>query len=169
MRIRFTWFAALLLVPALAACDSPADSEPDDIDLMRAGTEAYQDVQAAADDGFVPMSACVASPDGGMGVHYGHPARIEDAVIDPSLPEILLYEPTADGMRLVGVEFMVHQDAWAGAGHTSPPSVAGRTFDPPNPNHPDEHLRPFHTLHAWVWAENSIDMFAPFNPAVRCD
>lgn len=158
---------ALMLVST--ACDSPAEPEPDDLDLMRQATEVYQDLDAALAAGFVPLSECVASPDGGMGIHYGHPARIEDPTIDPGAPEVLLFEPTDGGARLVGVEFMVHQDAWAGAGNDAPPSLAGRKFDPPNPAHPDEHLRPFHTLHAWVWQENPNGMFAPFNPSVGCD
>lgn len=164
-------YVALLPALALAACgDSPAEPEPDDIDVMREATADYQDLQAALADGFVPLSDCVASPAGGMGVHYGHPPRLEDAIIDPALPEVLLYEPTSDGgARLVGVEFMVHGDAWSAAGHADPPAVAGQTFDPPNPQHPDEHIRPFHTLHVWAWAENPNGMFVPFNPSVTCE
>jgi hypothetical protein len=161
----------MLSALTLAACgDSPSESTPDDIDRMRAATEAYQNAQVAIDAGFVPLSECVASPDGGMGIHYGLPSRLEDAVVDASAPEVLLYAPDgAGGLRLVGVEFMVHQDAWAGAGNTTPPTIAGQTFDPPNPNHPDQMVRPFHTLHAWVWEENPLGMFTPFNPSVSCD
>lgn len=166
----------LLVIPvvamlALAGCSAdPVEPALDDIAIMRQATAQYQDFQVAVADGFVQLSPCVASPAGGMGFHYGHPGRIGDAVIDPAVPEILLYEPTpGGGMLLVGVEFMVHRDAWEGAGNGAPPTVAGRTLDPPNPNHPDEHLREFHTLHAWVWKDNPAGMFNPFNPSVQCD
>lgn len=169
MRRNAMWTALLLLVPALAACDSPAEAEPDDIDIMMDATEPFQNFEAAVNAGFVELSPCVASPAGAMGFHYGHPGRLQDATIDPALPEVLLYAPTAGGgKRLVGIEFMVHQDAWAGAGNTTAPTVAGRTFDAPDPNHPDPNIRPFHTLHVWIWEENPDGMFAHFNPSVAC-
>lgn len=166
--------ATLLLIPglALAACsDSSTDPEPepDPVEVMRTATESFQDVADAEAAGFVPLSACVASPAGGMGYHYGHPGRLEDAEVDLELPEVLLYVPTAAGLRLAGVEFMVHGDAWYAAGNSEAPSLAGQSFDPPNPEHPDEAIRPFYTLHAWVWEDNPSGMFAPFNPNVSCE
>lgn len=172
MRMRHVLPAVLLsLAAAAAACsESATDPEPDATELMRQATEDYTALEAALDDGFVQLSECVESPAGGMGFHYGHPARIEDAVIDPSLPEVLLYAPSADdGVRLVGVEFMVHEDAWSAAGRTGAPAIDGRTFDPPDPEHPDENLREFFTLHAWVWEENPAGTFEAFNPSVSCD
>jgi hypothetical protein len=157
------------LVAAGGCSDSPAEPAPTEFDVMRQATTPYQDIQSALAEGFIQLSPCVASPAGGMGVHIGHPDRIADAVIDPALPEILLYEPTHNGgMRLVGVEFMVHRDAWYGAGNGAPPAVAGQSFDAPNPNHPDEHLRDFYMLHVWVWQDNPAGIFAPFNPTVSC-
>jgi hypothetical protein len=166
---------SLLVIPVmptlmLAGCGNSPIEPLDDFTIMRQATDQYQDLQVALGDGFIELSPCVASPAGGMGFHYGHPARIEDAVIDPALPEILLYEPgPGGGLRLVGVEFMVHQDAWQAAGNHAPPAVAGQTFDSPDPNHPDEQLRDFYTLHAWVWKDNPGGVFAPFNPAVHCE
>lgn len=170
MRSPATLMTSLILVVGLPACDSAVDAEPDDTDIMMDATETYQNIETALAAGFVPLSECVASPAGAMGFHYGHPGRLDDAVIDPALPEVLLYAPTSTGgKRLVGVEFMVHEDAWAGTGETNAPSLAGRTFDPPNPAHPDEMIRPFHTLHVWIWEENPDGMFEPFNPAITCD
>lgn len=135
---------------------------------IRQATAHYQQIDRAIDDGFVPLSDCVAAPWGGMGFHYGHPGRIGDPAVDPSEPEILLYEPMGNGrMRLVGVEFMVHGEAWH-ATNAGAPAIAGQSFDPPDPNHPDEHLRPFYTLHVWAWRNNPDGMFTPFNPQVRC-
>lgn len=170
MRSNLMAALAATLILAVGACETPVDVESDPLDLVRSATERYHDVQVALAEGFVPLSGCVAGPDGGMGLHYGLPPRLEDAVVDPEAPEVLLYEPAADGgLLLVGVEFMVHQDAWSGAGHVDAPTFAGQSFGPPNPNHPDELVRPFHTLHVWVWKENPNGMFAPFNPAVSCD
>lgn len=147
---------------------SPADQA--ELGAIRAATAHYQRFEVAEADGFVPLSPCVAIPGGpGMGYHYGRVDRIQDPAIIATEPEILLYEPMSNGrLRLVGVEYMVHGGAWYAAGNTEPPSVAGRTFDPPNPMHPEEHLRPFYTLHVWVWRDNPGGMFAPFNPNVSC-
>jgi hypothetical protein len=145
-------------------------ADADVLAAMRAGTARYQRFEEAVADGFVPLSECVAAPWGGMGYHYGRPDRLMDDVVDASAPEVLLYEPTKNGrMRLVGVEFLMHDDAWTAAGNSAAPALAGQTFDPPNPNHPDAAIRPFHTLHVWIWRDNPDGLFAPFNPGVSCD
>jgi hypothetical protein len=136
---------------------------------IRRSTAMYQQVERALADGFIPLGECVASPWGGMGRHYGNPSRVEDPSIDPTMPEILLYEPMENGReRLVGVEYLVPAAAWYAQGHNSPPSVAGQSFDPPNPNHPDELVAVSYTLHVWVWRDNPDGMFTPFNPKVGC-
>lgn len=193
---RFRSTAALLAAGWLVACEQPPtapagvpDSQlgaaaaphahhgpatsvvvaPPDLARMRAGTARYQQFAEARADGFVPLSECVAAPWGGMGYHFGHPDRLQSLTLDPALPQVLLYEPMKNGrMRLVGVEFMIHGEAWYAAGNTSAPALAGRTFDPPNPDHPDEDVRPFYTLHVWAWRENPDGVFAPFNPNVSC-
>ncbi len=161
-----------LALLGLGACDGSPSATDDpferDLAIIAQATEIYQQHSRAVADGFIPLSGCVASPAGAMGIHYGHPDRIGNGIIDPALPEILLYEPTGDGFRLVGVEFMVHGGAWYGAGNGAPPEVAGQRFDPPNPDHPDEAIREFYTLHVWNWVENPLGMFAHFNPMVSC-
>ena len=160
---------ALCLVAGACGSNDPADPTTNDIEQIQLATAIYSDVDQALSDGFVPLSECIAGPDGAMGFHYGMPGRLEDSIIDPAAPEVLLFEPTlSGGKRLVGVEFMMHQDAWAGAGNTSAPTLAGETFEAPNPNHPDPMVRPFYTLHVWVWQDNPSGMFAPFNPTVNC-
>ena len=95
-----------------------------------------------------------------------------DAVIDPLQPEMLLYEKRADGqMHLVGVEYIVFQAAWErvhGVG-AAPPTVFGQpllfsshTF-PGNPN-----PLPHYELHVWLWSNNPLGMFYPWNPTVTC-
>ena len=48
-----------------------------------------------------------------MGMHFVHSELISDTVLDPLLPEALMYEPEPNGqLRLVGVEYIVFQEAW---------------------------------------------------------
>ncbi|TVR63145.1 MAG: hypothetical protein EA422_10055 [Gemmatimonadales bacterium] len=54
--------------------EAPARGAPD-LARMRAGTSRYHDFSQAVDDGFEAFSPCVASPMGGMGIHYAHPVR----------------------------------------------------------------------------------------------
>ena len=132
---------------------------------MREGTARYHRLEVAVADGFIPLSPCVP----GMGIHYGRPDRVFNPTVVASEPEVLLYQPTENGRyRLVGVEFMVPADLWYGAENESPPSVAGREFDPPNAAHHDPLVASSYTLHAWVWMNNPDGMFAPFNPRVVC-
>jgi len=145
-----------------------------DLALIRMGTAKYQRFEEALADGFIDPSGvnhCVAHPQlGGMGIHYVNFEQWGNVEIDPSRPEILLYEPTANGrMRLVGVEFAVPAAAWHAAGNNAPPSVAGVEYDPPVPGHESPIVSSSYTLHVWTWAQNPNGMFFPFNPRVSCD
>jgi hypothetical protein len=127
----------------------------------------YKDVGAALDGGFIPVSGCEVSEEGGMGVHYLNPARAAQAP-DPTKPSILLYEPTADGrMRLLGAEWFqadadqdVHTDA-------DRPTLFGQPFDGPMPGH--NPMMPVHyDLHVWLFDSNPAGVFAAWNPSVTC-
>ena len=167
--------------PATAPGHSSHDAQPRnsaavvalnnrDLAVIRQATAAYLQINAASADGFQQMSPCVSSQlgRGGMGFHYGIPARMFDDVIDPANPELLNYEPQKDGsMRLGAVEYFVAQAAWD-ATHSEPPSIGGREFDfvplgavPGLPAH--------YSLHIWVWRNNPSGMFELFNPKVSCD
>lgn len=130
---------------------------------MRSATANYHDVQSALDDGYIPAGDCVEVPgEGAMGIHYLNPALASDATIDPLRPELLLYAPTGDGVRLVGVEYFVAKDLV-----TEVPSVFGHPFDGPMEGH--EPGIPWHyDLHVWIWQANPNGMFAQFNPNVGC-
>lgn len=140
-----------------------------DLARLRRATARYHDVDVAIADGYLapPPEACVASPAGGMGYHFVNPGNI-DLTIDPDRPEVLLYEPMANGkLRLVGAEFLVHGDAWD-AVNAEAPSFAGYAFDPPADRSAVAPPGPFYTLHVWIWRENPSGMVAPFNPRVSC-
>jgi hypothetical protein len=162
--------AALLL----AGCEEDPTAPAEDpvqqlVDRIRASTEAYHQVASAAAAGYAEASPCVSSPDGAMGFHYMN-APLVDAAVEPTVPELLLYEPTAGGnLRLVGVEYMVLAPEWD-ASNDEPPSLAGQPFD----DHRAEEARhgipfPHYDLHVWAWEENPNGTFAPFNPNVSCD
>jgi hypothetical protein len=97
-----------------------------------------------------------------------------DGVIDPSLPEILVYEPAMDGtLTLVAAEYLVFQDPWTKAGNTAPPTLAGQPFfamadDPSTPADEAHMFAPHHELHVWVHRDNPAGLFAEFNPTVTC-
>ncbi|HSJ65877.1 MAG TPA: hypothetical protein VK922_18490 [Gemmatimonadaceae bacterium] len=145
---------------------------------VRAATAQFHDVSAALAAGYRPASACEATPAGGMGVHYvngslmglipgSFPVNGTDATIDPSAPEVLLYEPRPDGsLRLVGVEYLVFAAAWD-AVHATPPELAGEPFALMSGATAHGFL-PHYELHVWLWRHNPSGMFAPWNPAVTC-
>lgn len=168
---------ALLLAAIIAAagCKDEEAAGPDPereieelVAAVRAATQPYHAEAAAVAAGYAPASPCVASPAGGMGIHYANNGLVDGAV-DAGKPEMLLYEPSAGGgMELVGVEFMVMADAWDAA-NGSPPELAGQSFDDHRAE-ADRHGLPFphYDLHVWVWKDNPAGVFAPFNPAVSC-
>ena len=154
--------------PAGGALDHPA------LAAVRAATAKYHRVEVALADGYVNTGECVASPAGGMGIHFvnpalmGAPAPDGDAVVDPLRPEVLVYEPQENGRyRLVAVEYLVWRASWDAQHPAHGPEFAGQPFDTSFGEH--AHGLPDHyELHAWVWQQNPNGMFAAFNPKVAC-
>ena len=147
---------------------------------IRGGTARYHRVEQALADGYVPASPCVFQTDeddnevAAMGYHYVNFDLIEGAmpdddratVIDPSAPEILLYEPQRNGrLRLVGVEFM----ASAAGSDGIAPMLDGVVFADHTAEE-DRHDIPFphYDLHVWTWRHNPDGLFASHNPNVSC-
>ena len=99
-----------------------------------------------------------------MGIHWINGALL-DGKVSARAPEVLVYEPQADGsLDLVAVEYVVFESDWTGA---TPPTLFGRPFhhfDAPN----RYDLPPFYALHAWIWDRNPAGLFANFNPTVSC-
>jgi len=102
-----------------------------------------------------------------MGVHYANPTLVGDGALDARYPEVLMYEPLADGhMRLLGVEYVVIAEAWDST-HPAPPVLRGQLFHyEESPNRYG--LPPFYALHVWAWKANPKGMFADWNPNVTC-
>jgi hypothetical protein len=89
------------------------------------------------------------------------------AAIDASTPELLVYAPGPNGqLRLVALEYLALKANWD-AHNAAPPSLFGQTF---NTTYAGNRygLPDFYSLHAWIWAPNPTDLFAPYNPNVSC-
>lgn len=140
------------------------------LESIRAATATYQSEAAALNAGFAVATPCVsAGPLGGMGYHYLNPDRLGDGVIDPSRPELLLYEPRANGsVEFIGVEFMVDADVWD-ATHSAAPVMMDRSFDEHRGS--ERHGLDFdhYELHVWSVRDNPFGLTAPFNPRVTCN
>lgn len=164
-----------LLSPAIllaAGCTDEDPTEPNGGALSEAvqaglgtfhrATEAYLNIEAAIEDGFVPGGACEDPPGpGAIGIPYVHPERL-DTNIDLEQPEILFYEPQQNGeLRLVGGEPAVPISLWDEA-ESEPPSLYGLEF-----HRNEEHG--LYGLHMWVWRYNPGGVFAFGNPNVSCE
>jgi hypothetical protein len=174
-KIQIALLAAVLMLGIFASLAYAAGGETNptvlkDLAQVRQATAKYHDVNAAFADGFIRTPECVASPNGGMGIHFINPARLMDPAINLLEPEILLYAETEDGFKLLGVEYFQP----IGAPDTPIPNPAppaatlfGRPLDGPMPQH-EPGQPPHYDLHVWVWQANPSGIFAPFNPNVSC-
>ncbi len=138
------------------------------VQLVRDATKQFADVNAATAAGYQPFLGCVSGPDhGAMGNHYVNGALVGDGLLDASQPEVLIYEPSGNGLQLVGVEFVVIADAWM-AKHDSPPVLEGQTFQ--YVASPNRYGLPAHfELHVWAWRDNPQGAFVDWNNKVTCE
>jgi hypothetical protein len=137
--------------------------------IVREATERFRDVSVAQAEGYALQFGCVSGPDtGAMGLHFVKGALVGDDVLDPTRPEIVIYEPTADGrLKLIGADFLVLKDVWD-AKHPAPPQIMGQLmhlFEAPN----RFGLPAFYTLHVWAWKSNPNGTFVNWHPRVSCD
>ena len=102
-----------------------------------------------------------------MGVHFINTALVADGEIDSKRPEAIIYEPTKDGMRLVGVEYIVDAATWLQR-HPAPPTLEGQAFQlVGSPNRYG--LPAFFELHVWAWRDNPNGAFVDWNNRVSCE
>jgi hypothetical protein len=138
--------------------------------VVRESTERFRDVSVAEAEGYKLMFGCVSGPDyGAMGLHYVNLSLVLDGELDPTRPEIVIYEPTANGRpRLIGADFLIFSDAWHAKNPTTTPELMGQLlhfFEAPN----RFGLPPFYTLHVWAWKENPTGAFVNWHSKVSCD
>lgn len=139
------------------------------IKAVREATERFKDVAVAEAEGYSLMFGCVSGPDyGAMGLHYVNLPLVLDGVLDPSKPEIIIYEPLPNGrLRMTGADFLVFAADWH-ARTAATPELQGQLlhlFESPNrfglPN--------FYTLHVWAWKDSPTGAFSNWHANVSCD
>lgn len=155
--------------PVRPVGDRPGALTPAQRHVIREATVQYLDVDAAIAAGYQPTDVCVEEPGlGGMGYHYAHPRYAADAVVDPTLPEILVYVPGHHGhLRLGAIEYFKADADGDLETDEDRPTLFGEPFDGPMEGH--EPGQPVHyDLHAWLWKPNPAGELAQFNPRVHC-
>lgn len=169
---KFFTYLLIFLCPLVffSACSSDDDngklSEEEQIKQMlnevRQLTANLQTLEAAVEAGWdTDLSGCVEHPEeGGMGHHY---ARVEyiDGRVNHMEPQILLFEPHADGsFELVGVEYIV------------PFGILPADAEAPELFFHKFHQNPVQqiwALHVWTEKENPSGTFYDWNPNVSCN
>jgi hypothetical protein len=143
-----------------AAATTSADAVMSDLlKTVRRETARFHSTEQAISAGYVPTAHCVASPMGGMGMHWAN-MNLVDPVFDPARPEVMLYEPRPNGQpKLVAVEYIVID-----VGQPRP-QFDGHPFDIGGTPTPVPH----YSLHVWLHRDNPTGIFTPFNPTVSCN
>jgi hypothetical protein len=137
--------------------------------IIRAATEPFKDVEVAKNAGYELQFGCVSGESSGaMGMHFVNFPLVLDGELDPTRPEIVIYEPKPDGsLKLVGADFLVLAAAW-NEKHASPPQLGGQLFhlfEAPN----RFGLPAFYTLHVWAWKDSPTGTFVNWHSNISCD
>jgi hypothetical protein len=136
--------------------------------LMEA-TRRFRDVKQAIAAGYVPTEDCVP----GMGLHYVKPALAADPNIDPTLPEILVYNAAPGAaVRLSALEYFRADADQNLKTDEDRPTLFGHPFNGPMPGHPvpaGQPPMPIHyDLHVWLYQNNPSGELITDNPGVDC-
>jgi hypothetical protein len=143
---------------------------------VKAALEKYKDPVVAIRDGFLSTVGCIDFPKGGqdgpiyyppgaMGVHFLNMGNV-GPTLDPSKPQVLIYEPVNGKLNLVAAEWFMPEQVAGGKA----PTIFGQTLSGPMDGHqpimPAE-LRHY-DLHVWLWKSNPKGVFISTNTAVKC-
>jgi hypothetical protein len=173
------WRAALATAGAAAitavmlTTAAPSSASPAWLDRVKDATRQYQTLKVARADGYAKLKdaegiACIDMPgEGGMGVHFVNGDLVGDAEVHGKTPELLVYDPTPDGMRLVALEYVVFRKAWRAEHPSGRPSLFGQKFELVKKGN-RYGLPAFYELHLWAWKKNPSGMFNDWNPRVTC-
>jgi len=139
------------------------------VKIVRESTERFKQVSVAEREGYALQFGCVSGSDSGaMGLHYVNGALVASGVIDATRPQIVIYEPAADGgLKLIGADYLVLADMWNAQHPEGPPQLMGQLFhyfESPN----RFGLPAFYTLHVWAWKDNPNGAFVNWHPNVSC-
>ena len=177
-RLARTAAGCLGFLLAVAPQESRAQSSAlsPELQSVRASLDKYNDPVVAIHDGYMSLLGCIEYPKGGsegtmrfapggMGVHFLNPGFI-GPTLDPAKPQVLIYEPVGDKLRLVAAEWFVPAELAA----KKRPTIFGKELDGPMEGHWPLMPAALHhyDLHAWLWKDNPEGIFSPTNPAVKC-
>ncbi len=167
---------AVVLLATASAAGAQGSALPAELQSVRALLDKYNDPIVAVHDGFLSTVGCVEYPKGGkegtmtyaaggMGVHFINMGNV-GPTLDPAKPQVLIYEPVGDKLRLVAAEWFVPAQL---AGDKRP-SIFGKELQGPMEGH--KPLMPaevhHYDLHVWLWKTNPEGVYSPTNPAVKC-
>jgi len=175
--VRYAFAAVLGLACIGMALKATAADEPykAQLDALRKSLEKYHDYKVAVRDLYLSTVGCVhyagekiahhmEYAKGAMGVHFVN--LTVQGPPDPMKPNVLIYEPVGKELKLVAVEWLVPLTPDTKAR----PSLFGAAFMGPMEGHepliPKEYVH--YDLHAWLFKDNPLGMFAPTNPDVSC-
>jgi hypothetical protein len=168
----------LFVIPANARSQAtPQGDARTDRALAAARTalDRYKDPVAAVHDGYLSTLACIDYPTpgghgamaykaGAMGVHFLNTGLIGPK-LDSTKPQVLIYEPDGQKLRLVAAEWFVPTQL-----AKTPPTIFGRTLEGPMEGHAPVMPAELHhwDLHVWLWKDNPDGMFSSTNSAMKC-
>jgi hypothetical protein len=182
----FGTIGALLATLALAspiaaqtrAVNSALPSVSPELEQARAALDKYRDPIVAVHDGYFSSVGCIEYPTGGghegtmqyapggMGVHFLNLQLVSPA-LDPAKPQVLIYEPDGDKLRLAAAEWFVPVQALPAG---TRPTIFGQELQGPMEGHHPLMPEGLHhyDLHVWLWMKNPAGTFAATNPDVKC-
>lgn len=170
------WIVALSTLVVARPIVGQAKPEEPDLSAVRSALEKYKDPYVAIHDGYFSTLGCVEIghagaaghvpyKPGGMGVHFINTSHI-GPVPDPAKPQVLIYEPNGNKLRLVAAEWFIP----LATGVKAHPALWNHPFDGPMMGHPPLLPMDMHhyDLHVWLYKPNPLGIFSPTNPSVKC-
>ena len=168
--------ALILLAIGAVRADAQKQTMTPELERVRKLLDKYNDPIVAVHDGFLSSVGCISYPNGGgegamrypagaMGVHFLNMGNVGPK-LDPAKPQVLIYEPNGDKLRLVAAEWFMPSEIAGGKA----PSIFGQELGGPMEGH--KPLMPdglhHYDLHVWLWKTNPEGVFSPTNPTVKC-
>ena len=167
---------ALLVAIAPQAARAQGKAMTPELESVRKLLDKYNDPIAAVRDGFYSSLGCISYPNGvvdgsmrypkgAMGVHFINMGNVGPK-LDPAKPQVLIYEPAGDKLKLVAAEWFMPTQLANGTA----PTIFGQTLGGPMEGHQPVMPAELHhyDLHVWLWKANPAGVFSPTNPAVKC-
>ena len=162
------------LASGLVAAQKSEEMTPE-LQKLRAALDKYQDPIVAVHDGYFSTVGCIEYPKpgaagqvpypaGGMGVHFFNVTLM--GKLDPLTPQVLVYQPVGDKLRLVAAEYFLPLSPDV----KERPQLFGHPFDGPMEGHHPlmPHGLNHYDLHVWLWKTNPKGVFTSTNAAVKC-